>query len=121
MPMKTFDLKRRIGFFSVVLASALGIGVTRPRSAEAACIGTGNVCVTCTGATMCSQGGQVVANPRVYVIYWGWNSTNDPQGLMNVAANFVGNMSGTPYMNVMSQYGVGNSITTSLLAGTYFD
>jgi len=112
--MRNNNLKRRLVFtFSLAMASSGALGALAPRTAAAA--------VTCAGSNLCNQGGRVLTAPKVYVIFWGWNTANDPQQLMNIPSNFVSYMNGTPYMNVLTQYGVGNSTSASLLGGTYFE
>jgi hypothetical protein len=101
-------------------AAAFATGMQEP-SADAACVGVGKVCNVCSGENICSQGGKVVTNPHVYLIYWGWTTSNDPKTVVSVASDLIGNVNGTPYMNVLSQYGVNNSQTASMLSGTFIE
>lgn len=79
------------------------------------------------------NGGPVMTDPKVYVVYWGW--TSDPNGEAPYLNAFLGNVGGSSWMNITTQYcsGVatgstscgsgGDHITNSsgLLGGTWTD
>jgi hypothetical protein len=47
-------------------------------------------------------GGPVMTNPKVYVVYWGW--TSDPSGEAPYLNAFLGNVGGSSWLNIVTQY-----------------
>lgn len=54
---------------------------------------------------MIYHGGLIQKNPKIYVIYWGFNkSTADPDGVQPYENSFLEGLTGTPYFNIVTQY-----------------
>src|SRR5215471_13504182 len=51
-----------------------------------------------------SAHGTVIVHPRVRLVLWGLNSTNDPQNVIPVMQNFLKSIGGTKYLGTVSQY-----------------
>ncbi|MBS2966790.1 hypothetical protein KGA66_27385 [Actinocrinis puniceicyclus] len=62
-------------------------------------------------------GGVVQSAPRVYVVFWGWNS--DPSGEQGYLTAFLSRIGGTPWLNTVGQYSGGSPV--NLFAGAWSD
>ncbi len=63
-----------------------------------------------------NHGGPVQNAPVVYIDFWGWGS--DPSGEQSYLTNFLGSVSGNPWLSSVNQYGGGSSVN---LAGVWSD
>lgn len=77
------------------------------------------------GGNLTYHGGPVQNTPSVYVVFWGFCSgSNDPSGEAPYLTNFLGNVGGSSWMNIDTQYtdgsgGIGNP--SGQLKGTWCD
>ncbi|MCX3060948.1 hypothetical protein [Streptomyces beihaiensis] len=80
---------------------------------------------TATGGNLSYSGGNVVTNPKIYVVYWGnqWGSgstvTNDPSGEAALQLNFFQHAygSGDTWSNSQTQYCQGVAVGTTQCNG----
>ncbi|MEY9858886.1 hypothetical protein ABH935_004509 [Catenulispora sp. GAS73] len=68
-------------------------------------------------SNLINHGGPVENAPKVYVVYWGWQS--DPSGEQAYLNNFLSSVGGTQWLSTVNQYGGGSQ--SGLLAGTWSD
>lgn len=68
-------------------------------------------------SNLIDNGGPVQTAPKVYVVYWGWQS--DPSGEQTYLNNFLSSVGGTQWLSTVNQYGGGSQ--SGLLAGTWSD
>lgn len=81
------------------------------------------------GGAMTLHGGPVQHTPQIYLVFWGWQSspdtTADPDGMQTYLEMFLTSASGSPYMNIDTQYFDNINGTPSnpnpLIAGEVFD
>jgi hypothetical protein len=90
-------------------------------------IGTGIVGLGLGGGAgagpLLSGGGPVQHNPKVYIVFWGWGSS-DPSGEAPYLENFFNGVGGSGWANIQTQYSDGaGSVTnpTGQLKGYWFD
>lgn len=74
------------------------------------------------------QGGPVLVNPKVYLIFWGYKKYGDPDGVAKLLTAYVKAMGGSGHNNIYTQYydivdGQKNYITNprNQLGGVWFD
>jgi serine protease len=70
------------------------------------------------GGNLINHGGPVQTAPKVYVVYWGWQS--DPSGEKTYLNNFLSGIGGTSWLSTVHQYSSAG-YTGTLLAGTWSD
>lgn len=59
---------------------------------------------------MYDHGGPVQSAPKIYVVLWGgWGSTGDPDGVSSYYRNFIKGVGGSSWMSTVKQYGSGNA------------
>ena len=68
------------------------------------------------------NGGPVLTCPLMYATFWGASWTNSPSGLAEAArlSQFLQDIVNSQFMNVLSQYGVGNGPGTGLFMQASF-
>ena len=68
------------------------------------------------------NGGPVLTCPFMYATFWGPSWTNSPAGLAEAArlSQFLQDLGNSQFMNVLSQYGVGNGPGTALFIQASF-
>jgi hypothetical protein len=73
------------------------------------------------------QGGPVLHNPHVYVVYWGFGKYGDPTGEQTYLDNFLTGVGGSTWESLLTQYYSGSSPKvhilnpTGQLKGTWVD
>lgn len=73
--------------------------------------------------------GPIVASPKVYLVYWDWQSQNDPQNNKGITSATLSSIGGTKYINTITDqyYGAYLSLPyyfqnpANLLQATYVD
>jgi serine protease len=50
------------------------------------------------------EGGPVLLNPKVYLIFWGYKKYGDPDGVAKLLAEYAGAMGGSGHNNIYTQY-----------------
>jgi serine protease len=61
----------------------------------------------------------VETTPKVYVVFWGSQWSNDPSGEAQILEYFLNNIGGSAWNSTVTQYSAGNQ--SSMLAGTWHD
>lgn len=66
------------------------------------------------------RGGATQTSPRIYLVLWGqsWTGNGDPYGVANRLHYFYSGLGGTPFLNVLAQYG-GSTGTFTNSTGQY--
>jgi hypothetical protein len=112
------------GLGAVALTAALGAAATATASASPSGAAALHQLKARTvdkapaaGSNLINHGGPVENAPKVYVVYWGWQS--DPSGEQPYLNNFLSSVGGTQWLSTVNQYGGGSP--SGLLAGTWSD
>jgi hypothetical protein len=50
------------------------------------------------------NGGPVLEKPRLYLIFWGWGSGGDPDGVKSLLLHYAKSVGGSGYNNIYTQY-----------------
>lgn len=98
---------------SVVLISPLAV-------VPASATGGGAVCLPNCTPPLVNNGGSVEKNPRVVLIFWGplWTSDATHRAVRSAVVSLFSGLAGTPYNELLSQYGVNDDIA---LVGDWLD
>jgi hypothetical protein len=106
-------LTAAVGVATTSAASASASGSAAPHLLKARTVHTTPAAVS----NLINHGGPVENAPKVYVVYWGWQS--DPSGEQPYLNNFLSSVGGTQWLSTVNQYGGGSQ--SGLLAGTWSD
>jgi hypothetical protein len=106
-------LTAAVAVATTTAASASPSAGTAPHQLKARAVHT---TPAATGGNLINHGGPVQTAPKVYVVYWGWQS--DPSGEQAYLNNFLSSVGGTSWLSTVNQYGSGSNST---LSGTWSD
>ncbi|MGH7867846.1 MAG: hypothetical protein ACREP9_09515, partial [Candidatus Dormibacteraceae bacterium] len=59
----------------------------------------------------CSSSPNVLINPHIHVILWGWGDSGDPSGELNMMEGLLAGIGGRSPWNTLTQYYQGNSLS----------
>jgi len=111
------------GLGAVALTAAVGVATAQAAAAGPSGSAAPHQLTTRTtapapaaGSNLINHGGPVQTAPKVYVVYWGWQS--DPSGEQAYLNNFLSSVGGTQWLSTVNQYGSGSNST---LSGTWSD
>jgi hypothetical protein len=110
--LSTVALSAAVAVATTSAASASSSGNAAPHQLKARTVHT----TPAASSNLINHGGPVQTAPKVYVVYWGWQS--DPSGEQTYLNNFLSSVGGTQWLSTVNQYGSGSNST---LSGTWSD
>ncbi|WP_344660413.1 hypothetical protein [Catenulispora subtropica] len=122
--LRRFLFRLSAGFGALAVTAALGVTTASATSAAPSGGTAAHLLVSrsasatpAASSNLINHGGPVENAPKVYVVYWGWQS--DPSGEQAYLNNFLSSVGGTQWLSTVNQYGGGSQ--SGLLAGTWSD